>query len=843
MADIQKREITKELEESYLDYAMSVIVARALPDVRDGLKPVQRRILWAMWDGGITATAKLRKAAYVTGEVMGKYHPHGDMAIYDTIVRMAQTFSLRYPLIQGQGNFGSIDGDNAAAPRYTECRLSKISEELLLDIERETVDWQPNYDGSREEPKVLPAKLPNMLLNGAVGIAVGMATNIPPHNLGEVIDAMLHLMAHPRAGSEDLMQFIQGPDFPTGGIMYNRKAIIEAYKNGRGPITVRALAEIKERPKGREQFDIVITEIPYQVNKSELIVKIAELVQEKRVEGIRDVRDESDKDGLRVVIELKNDAVPQKVLNQLYNLTDLQKDFHVNMVALANVADPSDKTGELKGLQPQLMSLRDVLVAYIAHRQEVVRRRAQFDLKKAEERAHILTGLAKALSMIDKIIAAIKKSEDREHAFHNLVKQFDFSEIQANAILEMRLQTLAALEREKIEEELKEKKKLIAELQLLLRSPEKILGVIRDELANIKEKYGDARRTRLVAGALGEFKEEDLIPEEEAVITFSESGYIKRLPPGTFRVQGRGGKGLIGSEVGEEDFLAHLLAANTHDNILFFTDRGRVFQTKVYEIPAASRTAKGKPIHNFLEIPLEEKVSAIVSYRGLAQTKKSRTNAEKSPRESASSPRESAHLVMATRHGIIKRTALSEFGNVRRTGIIAISLKKGDLLKWVKLSLGGNDVLITTARGQAIRFKETQLRPLGRTASGVQAIRLRKDDAVSSMSVIETALQKKNPPKVLAVMANGYGKQTPLSQYKVQKRGGVGILTAKITAKTGPLIAARLVTDEEELIALSSKGQVIRAPLADVRTAGRATQGVRIMSLNQGDKVVGVICL
>ena len=819
MNNIEKREITAELRESYLDYAMSVIVSRALPDVRDGLKPVQRRILWAMWDSSLTSEAKLRKSANVVGEVMGRYHPHGDTAIYDTLVRMAQDFSLRYPLVIGQGNWGSIDGDNAAAMRYTETKLSKIASELLTDIEKETVDWQPNYDASRQEPKVLPAKFPNLLLNGAVGIAVGMATSIPPHNLGEVVDAALFLIDNPKAGTDSLLDFIQGPDFPTGGVIYDKKAIAAAYETGRGSITTRAVAEIKERPASKSAFDIVITEIPYQVNKAELIIKIAELVQDKKIEGIRDVRDESDKDGLRVVIELKSDAAPQKVLNQLYNHTDLQKDFHLNMIALSD------------GLQPQTLSLKDVLAAYVAHRKEVVRRRAEFDLKRAEERAHILEGLAKALAVIDKIIATIKKSADKEEARANLIKQFKLSEIQANAILEMKLQTLAALERQKIDEELKEKRKLIDDLRVLLRSPEKILKVIKSELAEIKEKYSDERRTKVVAHGLKEFREEDLIPQEETVITFSQSGYIKRLPPNTFRSQRRGGKGLIGSEVAEEDFLTNLISANTHDNILFFTNRGRVFQTKVWEIPAASRVAKGKPIHNFLEIPSEEKVSAIVSY----------------PEKG-----ENRYLVMLTKNGMIKKTKLADFGNVRRTGIIAIKLKKGDLLNWVKMSEGSDEIIIATREGQSIRFKESQIRAMGRAASGVRAIRLKGKDEVSSTDILKnqrlsakggSASGGKNQDvKLLVVMEKGFGKRTPIGQYRIQKRGGSGIKTAKITSKTGPVVAAHLVAEEEELLAISAKGQIIKTKLADVRVASRATQGVKIMTLNQGDKIAGIAC-
>ena len=803
----QQQEITEELKDSYLSYAMSVIVSRALPDVRDGLKPVQRRILWAMWETGLKAGTKLRKSAAVVGEVMKSYHPHGDSSIYDAATRMVQDFSLRYPLIEGQGNWGSVDGDSAAAMRYTECRLAKISEELLLDIEKETVDWQPNYDGSVEEPKVLPAKLPNLLLNGTVGIAVGMATNIPPHNIREVIDASLHLIDNPDAPTIDLMNFIKGPDFPTGGIIYDRKAINEAYISGRGGITIRAVAEIRERKGAKsEQYNIEISEIPYQVNKSELIIKMADLVQSKKIEGIRDIRDESDRTGLSIIVELKNDAAPQKVLNQLYEYTDLQKTFHLNMLALQN------------GLQPQVMSVRDVLVAHIEHRKIIVRRRAEFDLRKAEERAHILTGLAKALDEIDAVINTIRKSADKDDARKNLISKFKFTEIQANAILEMRLQTLAALEREKIDAELKEKKAIIAELKLLLSSPVKILKLIKEEFVILREKYGDERRTKVMAMGLKEFREEDLVPQEEVIITLSESGLIKRVLPAIFKTQHRGGKGLIGSDVAEEDFLSHFVSADTHDNILFFTNRGRVFQTKVYEIPEASRTSKGKSIHNFLEIPSEEKISAVVSY----------------------GKDSNGYLVMATKNGNVKKTSLEDFENVRRSGIIAISLKKDDLLNWVELSSGSDEIVITTAKGQGIRFKESQIRAMGRGASGVRGIRLRAGDNVSSMDILKKDLKD---ARLLAVMANGYGKQTKISEYKTQGRGGSGVKAAKITSKTGSLIAAHLVSEETELFALSAKGQIIRTPLESVRIAGRATQGVRIMNLHAGDHLSGIICL
>ncbi len=1231
---IEKREITTELQEAYIDYAMSVIVSRALPDVRDGMKPVQRRILWAMWDSGLTHLAKTRKSANVVGETMARYHPHGDSSIYDAMARMVQDWSLRYPLITGQGNFGcftkdtkvkltdgrdlsfgelveeyklgkkhyaytvnsngliavaeikkprltkknadlikitldngeeikctpnhrfmlldgsykeakdlqakeslmplyqklstkqdrlnrdgylliyqnkkgewvpahhlsdnynlaagkysisagrvrhhtdfnklnnnpdnvvrigwgdhwkvhyqhasnlhknpgyrekiaagrnkfwadpenikrsakrmsnrnmenwrnpeyrkamskilsevnkkyiqdhpekkaefsqratrtlkrlwqnpvykqlfhekivaankkritnntgkvkflkickkvlsdfqfldkelyeqmrnqlygygratswetglekyyendpnlilhelnknhkvvnvellgehedvydltidkthnfalasgvfvhnSIDGDSPAAMRYTEAKLSKISEEMLFDIEKETVDWQPNYDATRQEPRVLPAKLPNLLLNGTVGIAVGMATNIPPHNLSEVADAVLHFADNPDADTDDLLKFVKGPDFPTGGIIFDQKAIRETYISGRGPILSRAKADIQER-KNR-QFDIIITEIPYQVNKSELIKHMAELVQNKKIEGIRDIRDESDRDGLRIVVEMKTDVNPQKILNQLYQYTALQKYFHMNMIALAD------------GIQPQLMTLKDVISAYFEHRKKVIRRRTEFDLKKAKERAHILEGLSKALSVIDKIIATIKKSKDRNDAHQNLVKQFKLSDVQASAILEIRLQTLAALERKKIDDELKEKMELIKELELILKSPVKIVGIIKNDVKEIKEKYGGERKTAVVAGGIKTFSDEDLVPEEEAVIALSAGGYIKRLPPDAFKAQKRGGKGLIGSDVSEDDFIAQFFGARTHDNILFFTDRGRVFQTKVYEIPPASRTSKGRAIHNFLELPSEENVSAVVNY-----SDSPRSAGEAGKKEAA----EGKYLIMVTKNGIIKKTSLDDFRNIRRTGIIAIKLsaqggsasggKKGDSLKWVRLSSGNDQVILGTKNGQAIRFKETQARPMSRTAAGIRAIRLKKNDEVSGFDIIrDSKAQMVNGQlsdnkqlaisnmRVLVVMANGFGKQTGLKEYKLQNRGGSGIKTANITAKTGQLVATQIITEQIELLALSEKGQVIRTKLSEVRMTGRSAQGVRIMNLKAGDKVAGIVVI
>jgi len=1221
MSNVEKREITKELSESYLDYAMSVIVARALPDVRDGLKPVHRRVLWAMWDSGLTYQAKTRKSANVVGETMARYHPHGDSAIYDTLVRMAQDFSLRYPLVKGQGNFGcftkdtkvrtldrrnlsfeelveedragkknytytinrtglisvaeiksprltrhdaelvavtldngatirctpdhrfmlrdgsykeakdlrpneslmplyerisertdrlqregytlvhqpktgdwvpahhladnynltrgmyaigagrvrhhvnfdktnnspdnikriqwgehwrihyenakqlhadpeyrrkitegrnaywasaetreeyrvrlsaankenwqkpeyrekmrqflsdvnkayiethpekrkefseratrtlkrlwedpqyrvemheriikgnqnhttnqtgrvkflkicryaiekfsilneanyraarnelygygkaplwenavgkyfendvervmtearknhkvvsvehlteredvydltidgshnfaladgvfvhnSVDGDSAAAMRYTEAKLSSIASEMLFDIEKETVDWTPNYDGTREEPRVLPAKLPNLLLNGTLGIAVGMATSIPPHNLNEVCDAILHLADNPDATNEDILQFIKGPDFPTGGIIYNAKAIKEAYIAGRGGIVTRAKAEIVENKAGK-QFDIVVTEIPYQVNKSELIKTIAEFAQEKKIEGIRDLRDESDREGMRIVIELKNDVPPQKVLNWLFKHTDLEKNFNLNMIALVN------------GIEPRLLAIRDFLIEYVAHRKEIVRRRTQFDLRKAQEREHILEGLAKALDAIDKVIATIKKSKDKEEAHVNLVKIFKLSDIQATAILEMRLQTLAALEHQKIEDELKEKRAIIEDLTAILKSPAKILKIIKDEVKELKDKYGDERRTQVVSRGLEAMSDEDLIADEDAIVTVSSGGYIKRLPPDTFKAQKRGGKGLIGSDVADDDFLLHFFSARTHDNVLFFTDRGRVFQTKVHEIPQATRTSKGKAIQNFLELPADENVSAIVNYSAKG-SKKADAAAKK-------------YLMMVTKQGNIKKTPIEDFENIRRNGIIAIKLKGGkggtkggggkgaagvgggaDQLKWAKLTGGADEAVLATRQGQSIRFNEKLVRPMGRTAAGVRAIKLKKqNDEVAGFDIIT----KGGDAKLLVVMEHGFAKQTPLKEYKSQGRGGSGIKTADITPKTGPVVSAHVITEEKEIFALSAKGQMIRTELGTVRMTGRSAQGVRIMNLKDGDRVAGTI--
>jgi len=802
---IEKREIIEELKDSYLDYAMSVIIARALPDARDGFKPVHRRVLYAMWDTGVSATAKFRKSAYVVGEVLGKYHPHGDVAVYDALARMAQNFSLRYPLINGQGNFGSIDGDSPAAMRYTECRLTHLAEEMMVDIDKETVDWVDNYDGTRKEPAVLPAKFPQLLVNGAMGIAVVMATNIPPHNLKEVIEATIHLIHNPEASTEDLCQFVQGPDFPTGGIIYDKKAILSAYSLGKGAIVSRAKTEIAETKKNF--FQITVTEIPYQVNKSALLEKMADLVKEKKIEGIKDIRDESDKEGLRIVIDLKGDASPQKILNQLFKLTDLQKSFHVNMLALVD------------GLQPQVLSLKGLLEQYLIHRYNVVTKRAKFDLKKAKERAHILEGLKKALDHIDQIISTIRKSDSKEDAKNNLMKKFKLTEIQSLAILALPLASLAKLERHKIEDELKEKHALIKELEATLKSPKKLQKIIENELIAIKEKYGDERRTKVFKGPIGEFSEEDLIAEEESIITLTEGGYIKRISPKTYRSQHRGGKGITGMTTREEDAVKYFLSSSTHDSILFFTNSGRVFQTKAYEIPSGSRVARGQAVVNMLQLGPSERVTAMLS----VNTKKEKAG----------------YLVMATQSGIIKKTSLTELENVRRSGLIAIKLDKGDQLGWADLSSGKDEIILVGQGGQAIRFKEKDVRPMGRGAAGVRGIRLKKSDLVIGMQIISD-----QNLKLLVITENGFGKATSLKQFKVQKRGGSGLKAAKVTSKTGAIVTARLLrAEDEDLIVISNKGQVIRLSLKDVPALGRATQGVRIMKLEVKDKVASITCV
>ncbi|MFA6042478.1 MAG: DNA gyrase subunit A, partial [Patescibacteria group bacterium] len=797
---LRARPIVEEMQTSYLDYAMSVIVARALPDVRDGLKPVHRRILYAMKDLGLTHAAKYRKSATVVGEVLGKYHPHGDVAVYDSMVRLAQDFAMRYPLVDGQGNFGSMDGDSAAAMRYTEARLEKISQEMLRDIEKNTVDFIPNYDGSRQEPTVLPAALPNLLLNGAVGIAVGMATSIPPHNLRELCDAIVHLIAEPEATVDDLMKFVTGPDFPTGGTIFDRKEIEAAYTTGKGAIVIRAKTDIVEAKNG--SYHIIVTEVPYQVNKSSLLEHIADLVRDKKLEGIRDLRDESDKDGVRVVIELKKDAYPKKVLNRLYDMTDLQTTFHVNLLALVD------------GIQPRVLHLKGVLEEYIKHRVVVIRRRTQYDLDRTKERVHILKGLKIAVDNIDAVIRLIKKSKDKDEARVNLMKQFKLSEIQAVAILEMRLQQLANLERLKIEQELKEKLQLIKELEALLASPKRIRGVISKEVTEIRELYGDDRRTVVNPNPVGEFRQEDLIPNEATVIMLTRDGYIKRVEPESFKTQGRGGKGVIGLTTKEEDSVEQLFATMTHADLLFFTTRGRVFQLKAYDVPQASRTAKGQAVVNFLQLGPDEKVSAVLSLAEIAEEK---------------------YLIMLTRQGTIKKTELIAFKDVRRSGLIAVKLKPEDRLEWVKPSSGKDDIILVSVNGQSIRFAEKSVRPMGRTAGGVRGMNLKRGDMVAGMDIIPEGKAGTNE-QLLVIMGAGYGKRTNLKEYRIQGRGGSGIKTAKITEKTGKIVSAFIVNakrEQEDVVIISEKGQVIRLPLKQVSVLGRDTQGVRLMRFKE----------
>ncbi len=800
---LKSRNIEQEMQESFLDYAMSVIVDRALPDVRDGLKPVHRRILYSMHEQGLRHNAKFRKSATVVGDVLGKYHPHGDIAVYDSMVHMAQDFAMRYPLIDGQGNFGSMDGDSAAAYRYTEARMTQVAEELLTDIDKETVDFRDNFDGTHKEPVVMPAKLPNLLLNGTLGIAVGMATDIPPHNLTEVCDAIVTVIDNPKATVEDLLEHIKGPDFPTGGIIYDVNAIKAAYAVGKGSIVMRAKTEIIETKSGN--YQILITEIPYRVNKATLLQKFADLVRDKKVEGLKDLRDESDKDGVRIVIDLKKEALPNKILNQLFNYSQLQETFHMNMLALVD------------GIEPQTLNLHTVLEKYLDHRQIVVRRRTEYELRKAKERAHILEGLSKALDHIDEVIQTIKKSPTKEDAFNNLMKKFKLSEVQTRAILDMRLQTLAGLERKKIEDELKEKRALIAELEDILRSPKKVLGIIKKEVLDLKARFGDERRTQVVKNGIGEFKAEDLIPEENVIITITKSGYIKRQTPDTYRTQARGGKGVIGMTTKEEDVVEYVITANTHDDLMFFTNKGRLFVTKAYEIPESSRVAKGQALVNFLQLGPGEYATAVLS------------SSKKTP---------SKYLVMATKHGLIKKVQKEEFAKVRRSGMIALKLKGDDELKWVKFSNGDDQIMLSTELGQAIRFNEKDIRPMGRAASGVRGMRLKGKDLLMSMDIIGKDRDSKNL-QVLVVTENGLGKKTDLGFYKVQKRGGSGIKTLKITDKTGKIVSMHIISGEEphDLLLTSRQGQTLRTKLDNISTLGRATQGVRVMRLDAGDKV------
>lgn len=803
---IVSRNVSLEMKESYLDYAMSVITARALPDVRDGLKPVHRRILYAMYGMRLFAASKPRKSAAVVGEVLGKFHPHGDASVYDAMVNMAQTFSYRYPLVIGQGNFGSIDGDPPAAMRYTEARMSRVAGELLRDLEKETVEWRPNYDGKFKEPTVLPAAVPSLLLNGTLGIAVGMATSIPPHNLREVIDATKHLIDTPDATNDDLLEYVKGPDFPTGGIVFGQKDIHHAYANGKGGMVTRGEAEIVEGKKG--QFQIIITSIPYRVNKADLIVKIANLVHEKKIDGIRDIRDESAKE-LRVVIDLKTGAQPQKVLNYLYKHTQLEETFHLNLVCLVDGV-------------PQTLSLKSVLEEFIKHRLVVIRRRTEFDLREAQAREHILLGLSKALDHIDEVIALIKKSKDTDDAKASLMKRFKFSEKQAVAILEMKLQRLAGLERKKIEDELKEIQKRIAELETLLKSEKKMREVIKTELSEIADKYGDDRLTKVVRGGVTALSDEDLIPDEENVLVYTAGGYIKRTNPSEFKTQKRGGVGVIDLNTKEEDFVTTFLTASTHSDLLFFTDRGKVYQLKMHELPEGKRATKGKSVMNFLSLADGERVTSIL------------------PLSKAVKEHEGS-ILMVTKMGVAKKVAAKSFHDVRRSGIIAISLDAGDELISSAFVSGKDEALLVTKKGQSIRFKESDVREMGRTAGGVRAIRISKGDSVVGAGIVH---KDEAEAALLIVTEHGYGKRTPVSEYKVQKRGGGGVKTANVTAKTGAIMAAQVVTPETgELVVISQKGQVIRTTLGEISVLGRVTQGVRIMKMREGDSIASLVCL
>ncbi len=817
-ASVVGRSIVTEMKDSFIDYAMSVITDRALPDVRDGLKPVHRRILFAMNDIGLSASAKTRKSATVVGEVLGSYHPHGDASVYDAMVKLAQDFSTRYPLIIGQGNFGSIDGDGAAAYRYTEAKMSRIAGEMLKDIDKDTVDFRPNYDGTKKEPVVLPTAVPNLLLNGTLGIAVGMATNIPPHNLGEVIDATVHLADNSEATTEDLLEYIKGPDFPTGGIIFNQKEIHHAYATGRGGVVARGVADIVENKAGN--FQIIITEIPYRVNKSALIERIADLVREKKIEGIKALRDESTKD-IRIAIDLKAGSQPQKILNSLYKYTQLEDTFHFNLVALVDGV-------------PQTLALKTMLVEFLKHREIVVRRRVAFELRKAEEREHILLGLTIALDHIDEVIKLIRASKTIEDAREGLMKKFKLSVLQANAILEMRLQKLAGLERQKVEDELKEVQAFIREMKDLLASPKKILKVIKDELLDIKERYGDARRTRVIKGGAKILSVEDMIAEEDNALVLTSGGYIKRTNPEEYKRQKRGGVGVVDLDTKEEDFVTNFLTASTHSDLLFFTDKGKAYQIKMYDIPEGKRATRGKSIMNFISLSDDEKVTSILPMP------KEQKNIEGS-------------LIMVTKEGVAKKVSAKSFHDVRSSGIIAIKLSAGDRLISVNHVEKGDDVSIVTKCGQSIRFKEADIREMGRGAGGVRGIKLSKParphdssgagggDEVIGSHVINKAWKSAH---LLVISANGYGKRTELSEYKVQGRGGSGILTSNVTDKTGAVISSQVVTEEQaEVIAISKKSQVVRVDLAEIPVLGRQTQGVRIMKLREGDSLASLICL
>ncbi|MEQ1849365.1 MAG: DNA gyrase subunit A [Candidatus Peribacteraceae bacterium] len=801
LGNINARPIVTEMEESYLSYAMSVIVARALPDARDGLKPVHRRILYAMNELGLRSSSKFRKSALVVGDVLGKYHPHGDSPVYEAMVRMAQDFAMRYPLVHGQGNFGSIDGDNAAAMRYTEAKLFSITDQMLQDIDKETVEFRPNYDGSRKEPSVLPSKLPNLLLNGTVGIAVGMATNIPPHNLRELTEAILHLTDNPEASVEDLLKFVKGPDFPTAGVVYGKNALRQAYTTGRGSIIIRGRAVIEE---DKNRHIIRISELPYQVNKSVLIERIATLVTDKVIQGISDIRDESDRKGIRIIIELKRDSYPQKILNQLFKHTDLQTSFGYNCIALAD------------GLQPRLLNLQELLQIFIEHRRTVITRRVTFDRDRAKERAHILEGLTIALDNIDAVIKTIKESDSQDDARTALIKKFKLSEIQANAILEMQLRRLAGLERKKIQDELKETLAFIKECEAILKDKKRIDAIMKTELGEITQRFGDERRTQIIAHEVGEFSAKDTIPNSPMVVTLTTQGYVKRLSPQQFRAQHRGGKGVKGMTTKEEDEIMCIISVQNHDDMLYFTTSGRVFSLPVYELPQASRTAKGQAIVNLLQLQPGEKVAAMMKAKLEGKT----------------------HLFMTTVKGTVKRTELSEFQNIRRSGLISQKVPTGDELKWVVATSGKDEIFILSKKGKSIRFHENDVRPMGRAAAGVRGIRLGAGDHVVEAAVVSDPAKD----QLLVVMENGLGKATPVDLYRLQGRGGTGVKAAQLTPKTGDIVGGCILGehDKGDLICISKQGQAIRMNLSDIPSRGRATQGVIVMRLDAKDKVASM---
>ena len=807
-ANVINQPIVAEMRQSYIDYAMTVITARALPDVRDGLKPVHRRILYAMKELGLLPGAKFRKSALVVGDVLGKYHPHGDIAVYDSMTKMAQEFSYRYPLVLGQGNFGSIDGDSPAAMRYTEAKISRIADALLTDLDKDTVAWIPNYDATRDEPKVLPAALPNLLLNGTLGIAVGMATNIPPHNLREVVSATVHLIDNPDATTNDLLEFVKGPDFPLGGVAFSQADIKHAYGSGKGPVVVRGEAEIVD--DGKKDTKIIITSIPYRVNKSELISRIADLVQEKKIEGIRDLRDESTSD-IRVVVELKGTAHPQAVLNNLYKYTELESTFHYNMLALVNGV-------------PEMLSLSGMLEHFVEHRREVVKLRTEYDLRQAEAREHILLGLCKALDHIDEVIAVIKKSSDVSDASLALQKKFGFSALQATAILEMRLSKLAGLERKKVEDELSEIQAIIKTLKAILSSAKNILAVVKKELIELGEKYGDDRRTKIVKGGVQNISAEDLVPDEDSMLVLTQGGYVKRTNPNEYKIQKRGGVGVVDIATKEEDIVTHFLVANAHSDLLFFTNFGKVYQLKMFEIPEGKRATKGKSIMNFLPLSGEESVTSVLEVPKGATL-------------------DASSVVFVTEAGAVKRVTARSFADVRRSGIIAINLKKGDTLVSAHLAGEGDTVSIVTSKGQSIRFETDDVRETGRTAGGVRGMSVKKGDKVVSAEVISAGAKDAS---LLVIMSKGYGKRTKLSEYKVQGRGGSGIKTAAVTPKTGEVIGARVVfgnVEGEELVVVSKKGQVIRTSVVSISLLSRATQGVRVMKLYPGDSIASMVAL